>query len=126
MKSVVMATVIAVLIVAGSIWYESGIHRVSDDLFSMNEGVKTALEDNDFEGAREKMDNIYLYLDKKRAALSATDNHEAIDKIELSLNELYEYIKGGHKTDALSKCSMLEFLYKHLPKDYEMKLENIL
>ena len=126
MKSVVISIVIALAIVAGSVAYGNHMHKVSDTLISINDKLIEEIDGENYEQAENVLENAIMYIESNRTMLSAMDNHESIDKIELNIYELYEYIKGEEKTDALSKCRMLGVLYKHLPKDYELKLENIL
>lgn len=126
MKGVVISAVIAVLLVIGSIAYTSHIERVSEELGDINEKVIEALVSENFDTASQYVSELIEYLDSHHAVLGATGNHEDFDKIEMNISELTEYIDGREKTDALSNCRVLDFLFEHLPKNYEMKLENIL
>ena len=126
MKSFITSLVIAAFIVAGSIAYGMHIDKISSELVSINTRLTDAIESDDFDGAGEIVDEVQSYFDKKRAMLGATDNHEVLDKIEINIQELSSYVEGGQKTDALSRCRVLGYLYEHLPKNYKLKFENIL
>lgn len=126
MKSLVISLVIAITIVGASILYQAHLNSVSKELISKNDKIEESIKKGDYIAAKNLTDESMAYLEKQRTILAATDNHEVLDKIEMNLNELYEYIKGSQETDAMSKCSVLRFLYEHLPKNYELKLENIL
>lgn len=126
MKSLVISLVIAITIVGASILYQAHLNSVSKELISKNDKIEESIKKGDYIAAKSLTDESMAYLEKQRTILAATDNHEVLDKIEMNLNELYEYIKGSQETDAMSKCSVLRFLYEHLPKNYELKLENIL
>ena len=126
MKSFITSLVIAAFIVAGSIAYGMHIDKISSELVSINERLTDALEANDFEGAGEVVSEAQSYFGKKRAILGATDNHEVLDKIEINMQELSSYVDGAQKTDAMSRCRVLGYLYEHLPKNYKLKFENIL
>ena len=39
---------------------------------------------------------------------------------------IQSYVNGAHRTDAISKCRVLGFLFEHMPKNEYVKLENIL
>ena len=54
------------------------------------------------------------------------NNHAELDNIEMNLAELKRYTEGEAHTDAISKSSVLDFLFAHLPKNYKLRLENIL
>ncbi|MCC8169824.1 MAG: DUF4363 family protein [Oscillospiraceae bacterium] len=126
MKSVIISIVIAVAVVAGSIVYTNNLEKVSEDLRGINREVSQCLKDEDFAGADLKIEQLTAYLNRKRALLDATGDHEEMDQIEMNISELAEFSRGGQKADALSKTRVLDFLFEHLPLNYKLKLENIL
>ena len=126
MKSFITSLVIAAFIVAGSIAYGMHIDKISSELVTINAQLTHAIEDKDFAQAEEIANEVQSYFNKKRAMLGATDNHEVLDKIEINLQELFSYVEGSQQTDALSRCRVLGYLYEHLPKNYKLRLENIL
>lgn len=126
MKGVIASAVIAVIIVAGSAAYTLHIENVSEEMGMINDKIITSLDVGDYERAKEETEKLSEYLDKKRTILAATGNHEELDKIEMNISEMSGYIDGQKKTDALSRCRVLDFLFDHLPNNYKMKLENIL
>ncbi len=126
MKGVIISLCIAVVMIAGSIIYTSHIDSVSEEFASMNRNIIMALEEEDFEAAERETVKMAEYLDKKDAVLAATGNHEELDTIEINVSELVSYIHGGQQADALARCNVLGFLFEHLPKNYKLKLENIL
>lgn len=126
MKGVIISVFIAVCIVVGSVAYTSHIGKVSDELGKINDEIMVCLDSEDYEQAAEKIKQLTDYLDKKRTLLAATGNHEEFDKIEMNISEMSGYTDGEKQTDAISRCKVLSFLFEHLPKNYEMKLENIL
>lgn len=126
MKGIVISAVIAVLIIWGSIAYTNHIGSVSSELGEINDTIIDALTSENYAEASEYVGKLNEYLDSHRAILAATGNHEEIDKIEMNISELSEYIDGEEKTDALSNCRVLDFLFEHLPKNYELKWENVL
>lgn len=126
MKGVIISLCIAVVLVTGSIIYTNHIDNVSKELAQMNSRVAAALEDGDFGKARAETEKMEEYMEKKNTALAATGNHQELDNIEMNLSELSGYVDGGKQTDALARCNVLGFLFEHLPKNYKLKLENIL
>lgn len=126
MKGVVIAAIIAAAVAAGSIAYTRHMNNVSEELGDINSSVMECLENEDYKKALEEIERLTDYLDDRRATLAATGNHEELDKIEMNISQMLGYAEGGHKTDAISHCKVLSFLFEHLPKNYEMKLENIL
>ncbi len=126
MKGVIISACIAVIIVAGSIAYTHHIENVSEEIGGINDKIMYYLDEENYEEAKRETYNLSQYLDSRRTALAATGNHEELDKIEMNISEMSGYIDGKKKADALSRCRVLDFLFDHLPNNYEMKLENIL
>lgn len=126
MKSVVVSVIIAVIVVAGSLFYTRSLERVSGELIEINKQISERIEAEDYSGANSEIERLTEYLDSRRAVLDAIGDHEEMDNIEMNLSELEEYAKGEKKTDALSRCRVLNFLFEHLPLNYKLKLENIL
>lgn len=126
MKGVIISLCIAAAIVAGSAAYTHHTRSVSEELGSINSSIMESLKEGDYRGAAEKTDALNEYMEKKRNILSATGNHEELDKIEMNISEMSGYTNGQQQTDAIAHCMVLDFLFKHLPKNYELKLGNIL
>lgn len=125
MKSLIISLLIGAAIIWGSAAYTSGLENVSEQLVSDCEKIRGLIDDGDFEGAFACTGEMSFYLEKKRAVMDATGKHDEIDEIEMNLAELSAYTAGGSKSDALAKCASLEFLFKHLPKDFRLRIENI-
>ncbi|MCH5209973.1 MAG: DUF4363 family protein [Oscillospiraceae bacterium] len=126
MKGVIISLCIAAVIVAGSAAYTAHTKTVSRELGEINAGVMESLQNNDFDGAKEKIEQLTGYMERKRSILSATGNHEELDKMEMNISEMTGYTEGHQQTDAVSRCKVLAFLFEHFPKNYELKLGNIL
>ena len=126
MKGVIISVCIAAIIVTGSIVYTKHMGKVSEELGNINDEIMDKLEEENYESAMAKIKELSDYLDKNRTVLAATGNHEEFDKIEMNISEMLGYTEGGQQTDAVSCCKVLSLLFKHIPKNYEMKLENIL
>lgn len=126
MRGVIVSAVIAVAIVAGSVLYSLGIRNISDELISINNGIMICLTDENYDGAKDELIRLIEYLERNSTMLATTGNHEEFNKIEINIYEMSGYINGKQKTDAISRCKVLDFLFNHIPKNYELKLENIL
>lgn len=126
MKSFAVAIVIAVFVVAGSLFYTHQIETVSDSLVSENLRVTQLLEEENYDEALECAEKMAEYVDRKKLSLAIIMDHGDLDKIELSVAELSGYIKGRVQTDSLAKCGMLNVMLRHMPKNYKLKIENIL
>lgn len=126
MRSLIISLVLAAVILTGGIFYTSMIEDISDDFSQINSELMYYVDKEDYQSALGKAEEMKKYLDEKSTLLAAMGNHEEIDEIEGTLEELTSYIKDEKKADAGSKCSSLGFLFKHLPRNFKLKAENIL
>lgn len=106
--------------------YNAHIEHVSEELGRINDSIMVHLTDDNLEGAADEMGQLIEYMERNRVMLAATGDHADFDSIEMNISEMAGYINGGQSTDAVSRCKVLAFMFEHLPKNYELKLENIL
>ena len=126
MKAFVTSIVIGIVIIAGSILYTHHLQTISDELVVINDAIMSYIENEQYDEANGKIQELSDYLESKRQMLATTGNHQELDTIQVNLSELKRFSQGRMKTDALSKCQVLDFLFHHLPQDYKLKFENIL
>ncbi len=126
MKSFLVSLLIGAIVVAGSVFYTSRIEKVSGVLVKSNRDIINYLKEEDYKKAAEVTRNMAEYVDKEKLSLAIIMDHTDLDKIEMGLAELEGYVVGEVQTDALAKCSMIDVMLRHMPKNYKLKLENIL
>ncbi len=126
MKSFIISVIIGILVVWGCMYSTHCIERVSAELKEDNKKIVEFLKKDDYEEAEKVADNMSEYLDKEKTRLAIIMDHTDLDKIELGIAELEGYIEGKIKTDALAKCSMIDVMVRHMPKNYKVKFENVL
>ncbi len=126
MKGVWISLVIAATVIIGSVVYTNHIDNVSRELGEINDRIMTHLENENYADAKHEAGKLSEYLEKKRTVLDATGDHEELNKIEMNVSEMSGYIDGKQQFDAISKCMVLDFMFSHLPRNYKLKLENIL
>ena len=126
MKSMIAVLVMTAVLAAGGIWYMNKLNDVAEDLSGINDEVREEIENRRYKSASQKIDELYGYLDDEERYFEAFSDHEELDKIRMTLSEREEYTDAGAGTEALAKTNVLEFLFEHLPKNYRLRLENIL
>lgn len=126
MKSFIISVIIGIFVVLGSMYYTYSIEKVSKELIEDNKKLVLLLKEEDFKGASKLAGDMADYLDKEKIKLAIIMDHSELDKIEMGIAELEGYIEGEIKTDALAKCSMIDVMVRHMPKNYKVKLENVL
>lgn len=126
MKSFVASLILAGLIIIGGIWSNIYMDDISERMYRHTEKIEEYLEKEDFKSALEKEYGLYSQLDYKKKLLATTIDHTTIDSLERNLFELISYTKSEQSYDALAKCEVLKIMIKQLPRNYSVKLENVL
>jgi len=126
MKGVWISLSIAAAVIIGSIVYTNHIDNVSQELCGINDRIMVHLETENYSDAAYEAEKLSEYLEKKRTVLDATGDHDELNKIEINISEMSGFIEGEQQFDAISKCMVLDFMFSHLPRNYKLKLENIL
>lgn len=126
MRSFIISLVIAAVIIGTSLMYSSHLDKVSDYMVEQNQKISEYVEEEQFEKAAEEAGHLEEYIDKQKFTLAATINHESLDKIEMHMAQMKKYVESEQKADSLANCEVLDMLFGHLPKNYRLKLENVL
>lgn len=126
MKSFFISISIGILIVAASVFYTYCLEKVSDSLVEDNKELIEVLGNDDFDKAEKIAGKMEDYINRKKTVLAIVVNHEDLDKIEFAMAELRGYVECRIKADAISKCVSLDVLLRHIPKNYKLKVENVL
>lgn len=126
MRSFIISLVIAVLIVGGTVFSTYRIEVVSRKILDDNKKVVDAVNEEDYKKAKDLAQHMAEYVDDKKMSLSLIMDHGDLDKIEQGVAELQGYIEGEAKFDSIAKCKFLDVLIRHLPRNYKLKIENVL
>lgn len=126
MKSLIIAILIAATIIFGGIYATNKLSDVSVYLIEVCEQTSELIENEDFEKAEELAKKLKEGIEENYNMFAVSIDHNEIDKIEMNIDQLQVYIKEHQKADALAFGNVLLGLFEHLPKDYKLKLENIL
>lgn len=126
MKSVVVSALIGFAVIIGGMCYSKHISTVSQKLLNENKAVAELIEAEDFNSAADRLEEISKYLEKKHIVLESTGKHDKTDEIEKYIIELKTQLKNKSRNDALVTCASLNFLFEYMPKNFKLKIENIL
>lgn len=126
MKSVIVALLILTVIIGGSIIYTNNLDEVSKNLVSKNDKLYTLISEEKFEEASVLLSELDEEINKKRLLLASVIDHTEIDKITLNIAQAKAYVNEKKREDSLSFVSGLDSMFSHIPKNYHVKIENIL
>lgn len=126
MRSFIAAVIIGVAVIAGSLFFTARIEDFSASLCENIEEIADCLEKEDYVAAQVLARETADFADSEKPLLTALMDHTELDKIETGLAELQGYIDCGAGHDAIAECRVLDVLIRHIPKNYKIKIENIL
>lgn len=126
MKSFFVAmSIFAVLIVSGFA-FNYCLDNASEKLLESFEQISKQVENGDFNGANSLAAELSEYVDKKKPLMSSILDHGNIDEIEKEISGLLGYTENEDKANSEVCLKKLEHMFKHLPENYKLKLQNIL
>ena len=126
MKSFAASLILAALMIFASIAYTIYLNNACEEMTLLSSQIEDAINTEDFAQASDTLKGLSELINSKRLALAATIDHTSIDTIERNMAELDAYLSEKQRQDATAKCKVLITLFKHLPKNYSLNLENIL
>lgn len=125
MKSLFSAFIIAAAVITACLFCSHQIDELTEELTAKNMVLLQNIIDEDFDKALQYLDEIDNTIKTNDVLLASYMDHTEINKIETQLAQLRIYISEGEKITALAQVSSLDLLFKHLPEDYHVKLENV-
>lgn len=126
MKSVVVALLILAVIIGGSIIFTNELDDVSQNLATKNDKLYDLICKEDFEQASDLLSELDDDISKKKLLLASVIDHTEIDKMVLNIAQAKAYVGERKKEDSLSFVNALSSMFSHIPKNYHVKIENIL
>ena len=126
MKSLIIAISIATAIIFGGIYSTKKLSDLSETLITMCEEAGEAINNDDFEAAGKMLEMIEKRVEDNYNIFAVSIDHNEIDEIEKNIYQMQVYITQNQKADALAFGNVLLGLFEHLPKDYKLKIENVL
>ena len=126
MKSFIITLLVAAALTAGSVIYTKRLEDCSETLGGMTADIYRSLDEEDYTAASEDIARLTDKLLSVKPFIAAFGDHEDIDLIESNLAELKVYAEYGQRADALSKAQVISVLFRHLPKNTHIRIENIL
>ncbi len=125
MKSFLLTIFLGILLVIGSTLHMYKLKSSAEELIDCNDTLTEQLYNSDFEGALSSIDTLHEKICEIEPFYESLGDHTEINIIEQNLAELKSFTEGEQKYDAISKAYVLSCLFEHLPKNLQLRLENI-
>lgn len=126
MKNLIIAIFIAVLIIFGGTYSTEKLIDLSETLINLCEKAGEAINNDDFETAEYLVEEMEKRVEDNYNVFAVSIDHNEIDEIEKNIYQMQVYVHENQKADALAYGNVLIGLFEHLPKDYKLKIENVL
>lgn len=101
------------------------LNKALDDLGRLNDEIEQYLTDSNWDKAYKssiEYTDKWKYYSKK---LKLFIDHEELDKIEIELCRLPQYIKEKTKEESFASVHVLKFLVDHISELEKVKIQNI-
>ena len=126
MKSLISAVLMAVVIIGGCLFYTNKLDDLSLELAEECINILSYIKDDNYDEAKEHTDELDEFLEQKKIILASFIDHNELDKIEMNLEQMKVYIAEENRADSLAYGKALSALFLHFPKNYKVKIENVL
>jgi hypothetical protein len=124
-KETIICIVIVVSIFTADMLTQKYTEEKSMLLQENLKSVKTAILDENKEGAQEKMNIAYKNWKKAYEKMAYFIEHDELEKVETDLTVLKSYIEMNDNTMAVSTIDECSFIIEHIKDKYDFNLENI-
>lgn len=126
MKSFFVAVAIFAVLIVSGLAFNACLDNTSENLLASFEQISKVVKSGDFENANGLAKEMSEYIDKKKLLMSSMLDHENIDEIEKEISGLLGYTENQDKANSEVCLKKLEHMFKHLPENYKLKVQNIL
>ncbi|NLX02605.1 MAG: DUF4363 family protein [Syntrophomonadaceae bacterium] len=114
------------LIISMGFWSNHSLQESTRELSRQIEQVSHAIEEGEWENAREQTGNLEkIWLQKARWWPVFLD-HQEMDNINFSLAKFKEYVASQNEALSKGQLSELKLMIEHIPQKEELNLKNIL
>lgn len=125
MKIIVFLLILTILIVGSGLWMEKYLIISSEELAAHFEHLEQALSIQDWEEAGTVLNNSWDIWHKIKKNWAPLIDHEEIDKMDLSVARVAQYVNSKQHSLALAELSVLKLLIRHIPEKESLNLQNI-
>lgn len=126
MKTFKFACCLFAIILVLSAFYESYLHKKSEEYLEYVEKAEKSVLQNDYSAALEIADTFMNNVENDRKVLEAIIPHSMIDEILSEIGEMREYLNHKSNVDFFVSCELLKVTIEHIYEKERFKLPNFL
>ncbi len=126
MKQVIISIICIALLVIGGVAEIKYLNKSASYLSSDIEYVKNAIINNNYELAKEQLNNTKNNWKEQKKIWHIFVNNEEIEEIDVSIIELEEYINSQMKEESIVEVSKLISLIKYSADMQRLSIETVI
>lgn len=126
MKQVIISIICIALLVIGGVAEIKYLNKSASYLSSDIEYVKNAIINNNYELAKEQLNNTKNNWKEQKKIWHIFVNNEEIEEIDVSIIELEEYINNQMKEESIVEVSKLISLIKYSANMQRLSIETVI
>lgn len=126
MKNVIISFIIFIIMLVNIAFSLNYLNKASDDLRRFNDEIEQYITDSNWDKAYKSSIEYREKWNDYSNILKLFVDHQEMDKIEIELWKLPQYIKEKTKEEALASVHVLKFLVDHITELEKINIQNIL
>lgn len=126
MKTFISSLVVFVCIVIGVIIYATYLNSIAEDLDKMLDNLSRYTHEENWEMSEIETEKIFKKWSRNEAILAMFNDHEDVDNLKLSINELKKDVSFKDKKHISKTLTETKILLERLKKNETLTLENVL
>ena len=126
MKTFISSLVVFACIIIGVSIYATYLNNVAEELEKSLEILSKSAHDEDWVKCKKEIDDLSGKWSKNEAILAMFNDHEDVDNLKLSINELKKDVSFKDKKHIFKTLTETKILLERLKKNETLTLENVL
>ncbi len=125
MKKVAISLILLLIMVIGITFSIKYLNKASHDLGRLNDEMEQYITDSDWDKAYKASIEYTEKWKEYSKTIKLFIDHQEMDKIEMELWKLPQYIKEMTKDESLASVHVLKFLVDHISELEKVNIQNI-
>jgi hypothetical protein len=125
MKNVVISLIMLIIMVIGITFSLKYLNKVSHDLGKLNDEIEQYITEDNWDKAYKSSIDYTEKWENYSKKVKLFIDHQEMDKIEIELFKLPQYIKEMTKDESLASVHVLKSLVDHISELEKVNIQNI-
>ena len=126
MKTFISSLIVFVCVVISVIIYATYLDNFAEDLNKILENLSEYTHNENWDKSEEEINNLLKKWSKNESILAMFNDHEDVDNLKLSINELKKDVAFKDKKHVSKTLTETKILLERLKKNETLTLENVL